>query len=157
MRRPAFVHPSETLYSSCRYVGDVRLYMGRAVLAPEEIRVHGWAGTHHVSVLIPLKDVTGLARSAQGPEPMLVVDTADGRTVGLGISAPGLWLWAVRQRLPAGHPLAPSAGEPAPDAPAPRRESHAFLLRVAYLAGDRVPAPADADMRWRPLWEITSA
>lgn len=131
--------------------------MGRAVLAPDEIRVHGWAGTHHVSMQIPLKDVTGLARSAQGRGPMLLVDTADGRTVALGISAPGLWRWAVRQRLPAGHPLAPAADEPVPDAPAPRRESHAFLLRVAYLAGDRVPAPADGDIRWRPLGELTSA
>lgn len=157
MSRPASIHPSETLYSSCRYVGDVRLYMGRAVLAPAEIRVRGWAGTHHVSMRIPLKDVTGLARSAQGREPMLVVDTADGRSVALGISAPGLWRWAVRKRLPAGHSLAPSADEPLPDAPAPRRESHAFLLRVAYLARDRAPAPANADMRWRSLGELASA
>lgn len=156
--RPVPAKQDENLYSRCRYVGDDRLYMGRAVLSPTDLRVTGWTGAHHLSVRIPLVTVTGLERSSRGREPMLVIETTDGSRLALGVSAPGLWRWAIRERLPEGHVLAPAPEqEPAPVAAPPQRAAGSFALRVAYAARDRAPVTLEPRLRWRPLDELAFA
>ncbi len=139
-------------------MGDDRLYMGRAVLTRTDLRVTGWTGAHHVSLRIPLATVTGLERGSRGREPMLVVEAEGGIHLALGVSAPGLWRWAVRERLPDGHRLRNTPDEtPAPVAVPTQPARRSFALRIAYTGRDRVPASFEPRMRWRRLDELVSA
>lgn len=180
--QPPSVDPMETLYSRCRYVGNNRLYMGRAVLTHTDLRVTGWSGAHHVVYRIPLDAVTRLERASRKREPMLVVETKDGAELALGVSAPGLWRWAVRQRLPEAHSLSletdagpahvvdsppdvppdtsatPAANEDGTSAAQEKTGSQPpFAIRVAYTARDREPVVYEARVRWQPLAELISS
>lgn len=156
---------AETLTSRCRYLGTERLYLGRAKLTESELRVSGWARSRHVSMHLDLSDVESIERLSSAREPMLDVHLADGRSLVLGVSAPGLWRWAIRQRLhavprPSSIAEEPTRGDSGPAAPP---ALPAFRTRVAYAcstdgpvyAADRVHRAVGLP-RWRRLDELVA-
>jgi len=153
----------ETLVSRCRFLNDDRLVLGRVTLTVGEMRLRGWRRRGRVSLRVPLFEISDLVRSADSREPMLEIGLRDGTRLVLGISAPGLWRWAIRMRLPAGHPLSAEAEGPelpAMDGDGDAAASRPFRHRVFYESRGRTGSPSDrppgSRQRWRHLGDLVS-